>query len=60
MPFLTIYQETRDDSIETALKEKNSEIQLLRRQIEIIQSDQEKVRKLLSSDTFKKKLLEKG
>jgi integrase len=60
MPFLTIYQETRDDSIETALKEKNSEIQLLRRQIEIIQSDQEKVRKLLSSDTIKKKFLYKG
>lgn len=60
MPFLTIYQETRDDTIETALKEKNSEIQLLRRQIEIIRNDQEKVRKLLSSDTFKKKLLEKG
>lgn len=60
MPFLTIYQETRDNTIEDALKEKNTEIQFLRRQIEIIQSDQEKVRQLLSSDTFKKKLLEKG
>ena len=60
MPFLTIYQDTRDDTIETALKEKNTEIQLLRRQIEIIRNDQEQVRKLLSSDTFKKKLLEKG
>lgn len=60
MSFLTIYQETRDDTIENALKEKNSEIQLLRKQIEIIRNDQEKVRKLLTSDTFKKKLLEKG
>jgi integrase len=60
MPFLTIYQETRDDSIENALKEKNTEIQLLRRQIEVIRNDQEKVHKLLSSEAFKKKLLEKG
>jgi integrase len=41
-------------------RENEEEIQLLRRQIEIIRTDQEQVRKLLSSDAFKKKLLEKG
>ncbi len=60
MPFLTIYQETRDNTIENALKEKNTEIQILRNQIEIIRKDQEQVRKLLSSNIFKKALLENG
>lgn len=58
MPFLTIYQQTRDNSIEAAYKEQNTELQILRKQIEIIQNDQEKVRKLLSSDAFKKALKE--
>lgn len=58
MPFLTIYQQTRDNSIEAAYKEQNTELQILRKQIEIIQNDQEKVRELLSSDAFKKALKE--
>jgi hypothetical protein len=35
MPFLTIYQETRDNTIENALKEKDKTIAILNKQMEI-------------------------
>jgi integrase len=36
MPFLTIYQETRDNTIEAALKEKDRSIQLLMKEMQIM------------------------
>jgi integrase len=36
MPFLTIYQETRDNTIETTLREKDKTISLLNRQMEMV------------------------
>jgi integrase len=36
MPFLTIYQETRDNTIETALKDKDKTIAMLNKQMEMV------------------------
>jgi integrase len=57
MPFLTIYQETRDNTIETALREKDRTIKLLTSRIADIEHDQKIIMDLLQDlEQLKKKL----
>jgi integrase len=49
MPFLTIYQETRDNTIENALKKKDKSIQLLMNQMEIMNKRTEVLENLVRS-----------
>ncbi|MGH7483388.1 MAG: hypothetical protein ACRELV_14645 [Longimicrobiales bacterium] len=68
MDLLTINDENRlrrkvqeqDNTIQVRMAEKDQEIKGLRKQIDIIRKDQEQVRTLLQSNTFKKALLKKG
>jgi integrase len=57
MPFLTIYQETRDNTIETSLKEKDRTIKILTNRIADIEHDQKIIMDLLQDpEQLKKKL----
>lgn len=47
MPFLTIYQETRDNTIEDALRQKDKAIQQLTRQMAILEQNQKEMSNLL-------------
>jgi integrase len=47
MPFLTIYQETRDNIIENALREKDITIKLLTKQMAILEQNQKEMSDLL-------------
>ena len=47
MPFLTIYQETRDNTIENALREKDITIKLLTKQMAILEQNQNEMSDLL-------------
>ena len=47
MPFLTIYQETRDNTIENALREKDTTIKLLTKQMAILEQNQKEMSDLL-------------
>ena len=47
MPFLTVYQETRDNTIEDALREKDLTIKLLTNRIADIEHDQKIIMDLL-------------
>lgn len=58
MPFLTIYQETRDNTIETALREKDRTIKLLTSRIADIEHDQKTIMDLLQDPEQLKKKLE--
>jgi hypothetical protein len=57
MPFLTIYQETRDNTIENALREKDITIKLLTNRIadiELHQKEQSEILKNLSPDLLER------
>ena len=57
MPFLTIYQETRDNSIEAALREKDQTIKLLTNRIadiELHQKEQSEILKHLTPEKLEK------
>ena len=57
MPFLTIYQETRDNSIEAALQEKDQTIKLLTNRIadlELHQKTQTEILKHLTPEILEK------
>jgi hypothetical protein len=58
MPFLTVYQETRDNTIEASLKEKDRTIKLLTSRIADIEHDQKIIKDLLQDggQQLKKKL----
>jgi hypothetical protein len=58
MPFLTVYQETRDNTIEASLKEKDRTIKLLTSRIAGIEHDQKIIKDLLQDggQQLKKKL----
>jgi hypothetical protein len=58
MPFLTIYQETRDNTIEAALREKDRTIKLLTNRIADIEHDQKIIIDLLQEPEQLKKKLE--
>jgi hypothetical protein len=58
MPFLTVYQETRDNTIEDALKEKDRTIKLLTNRIADIEHDQKIIMDLLQDPEQLKKKLE--
>lgn len=58
MPFLTIYQETRDNTIETALREKDKTIKQLTNRIADIEHDQKIIMDLLRDPEQLKKKLE--
>jgi hypothetical protein len=60
MPFLTIYQETRDDTIESALKEKDRTIKLLTNRIADIEHNQKLMQKLLQDPELLRKKLEQN
>jgi hypothetical protein len=47
MPFLTIYQDTRDNTIEASLKEKDRTIKLLTNRIADIENDYKIIKDLL-------------
>jgi hypothetical protein len=47
MPFLTIYQETRDNAIEETLREKDKAIQQLTKQKAILEQNQKEMSDLL-------------
>lgn len=58
MPFLTIYQETRDNTIEAALREKDRTINILTNRIVDIEHDQKIIIDLLQEPEQLKKKLE--
>jgi len=58
MPFLTIYQETRDNTIEAALREKDRTINILTNRIVDIEHDQKIIIDLLHEPEQLKKKLE--
>jgi integrase len=58
MPFLTIYQETRDNTIENVLREKDRTIKLLTNRIADIEHDQKIIMDLLHDPEQLKKKLE--
>jgi hypothetical protein len=58
MPFLTIYPETRDNTIEAALREKDRTIKLLTNRIADIEHDQKIIIDLLQEPEQLKKKLE--
>jgi hypothetical protein len=57
MPFLTIYQETRDNTIEASLREKDKTIALLNKQMEIFNKRVEVLETLVKNP---KPLMEMG
>lgn len=58
MPFLTVYQETRDNTIEASLREKDRTIKLLTNRITDIEHDQKIIMDLLQDPQQLKKKLE--
>jgi integrase len=58
MPFLTIYQETRDNTIETTLRDKDRTIKLLTNRIADIEHDQKIIMDLLQDPEQLKRKLE--
>jgi UTP:GlnB (protein PII) uridylyltransferase len=60
MPFLTIYQETRDNTIEATLREKDKTIRLLSNRIADIEHNQKILMDLMQDPRELKKKLEES
>jgi hypothetical protein len=58
MPFLTVYQETRDNTIEASLKEKDRTIKLLTNRIADIEHNQKIMMDLMKDPTELKRKLD--